>query len=101
MPKIRLVLLVVLDQAHELALPLYRKRLLVVAPIGLSTSPVRSGRSTIFRPRRSVGQSPGPLTDADCVRSIGCPPSLGCERPVRTTSPRSSPLSRTLYIPEL
>jgi hypothetical protein len=35
--EIRLVLLVVLDQSHDLALLLYRKRLLVVAPIGLPT----------------------------------------------------------------
>src|SRR5918992_1541734 len=35
--KIGLVLLVVLDQAHELAFPLYRKRLLVVATLGLPT----------------------------------------------------------------
>jgi hypothetical protein len=35
--KIGLVLLVVLDQTHEFALPFYRKRLIVVAPVGLAT----------------------------------------------------------------
>jgi len=35
--KIGLVLLVVLDQTHQLTLPYYRKRLLVVASAGLPT----------------------------------------------------------------
>src|ERR687893_1762959 len=68
MPKIRLVLLVVLDQTHELALPLDRKRLLVVASVGLPTQ------------IRLVRRSP-PAGDAGLGLDLGHP--LDVVRPER------------------
>jgi hypothetical protein len=49
------------------------------AECGIHSQPHLEG-AAVGRPRRSVGRSTGPLSDADCVRSIGCSPSLGCER---------------------